>query len=199
MLRLYRMLTLASVALLWDGAGSPAVWGQASADPQPPLTQSEKDAGWRLLFDGRNPDQWRGFGQSSFPTNRWNVEDGCLHLMPHVRGGGDLVSVEKFTDSELTWEWRISFGGNSGLKYLINEEHGSIGPKADNVCPRMASSFHAGMMNDIIFTALSGSFLGFIAHRTLATGFSSRGWRHCLQTGSGTRSWRLLRAIAYEW
>ena len=48
--------------------------------------------------------------------------------MAHV-GGGDLVSVDKFTDFELAWEWRIAFGGNSGLKYLINEEHGPIGPE----------------------------------------------------------------------
>jgi Domain of Unknown Function (DUF1080) len=67
-------------------------------------------------------------GQLAFPTNTWNVENGCLHVMPHA-GGGDLVSVEKFNNFELTWEWRIAFGANSGLKYLINEEHGPIGPE----------------------------------------------------------------------
>jgi hypothetical protein len=40
--------------------------------------------------------------------------------MPRV-GGGDLVSVDKFTNFEPTWEWRIAFGGNSGLKYLISD------------------------------------------------------------------------------
>ena len=116
------------MALLWLAADSVAVRGQVSGDPQRSLTQAEKEAGWRLLFDGRNSDKWRGFGQPAFPTNEWNVENGCLHLMPHV-GGRDLVSVEKFNNFEFAWEWRIAFGGNSGLKYLINEEHGPIGPE----------------------------------------------------------------------
>jgi Domain of Unknown Function (DUF1080) len=128
MLHSRRLLTAAIMALVWLGAETLVLGGQATGDPQPFLTQSEKEAGWRLLFDGRNPDQWRGFGQPDFPAKKWNVENGCLHLMPHA-SGGDLVSVDRFTNFELTWEWRIAFGGNSGLKYLINEEHGPIGPE----------------------------------------------------------------------
>src|SRR5258708_34781 len=126
----HRILTAVTAALIWLGAEAPVIAGEASGDLQNPLslTQSEKDAGWRMLFDGRNPDQWRGFGQPTFPARIWNVENSCLHVMGHV-GGGDLVSVAQFNDFELTWEWRISFGGNSGLKYLINEEHGPIGPE----------------------------------------------------------------------
>jgi len=56
------------------------------------------------------------------------VENGCLHVTPQG-GSGDLISVEKFNNFELTWEWRIAFAANSGLKYLINEEHGPIGPE----------------------------------------------------------------------
>jgi hypothetical protein len=130
MLHFRRLFTAASIGLLWLAVGAFSMLGQTGSDPQLPvcMTPSEKDAGWRLLFDGRNPDQWRGFGQPTFPTNKWNVENGCIHLMPHI-GGGDLVSVDKFTSFELTWEWRIAFGGNSGVKYLINEDHGPIGPE----------------------------------------------------------------------
>jgi hypothetical protein len=125
-----RVLTVARLTLLWVGAELLTARADGTSDSPPPvsLTQAETDAGWRLLFDGQNPGQWRGFGQPSFPTNRWNVASGCLHLTPHV-GAGDLVSVSKFNNFELRWEWRISFGGNSGLKYLINEEHGPIGPE----------------------------------------------------------------------
>jgi hypothetical protein len=92
MLHFRRLFTAASIGLLWLGTESFTILGQTSSNPQPPvsLTQAEKDAGWWLLFDGRNPGQWRGFGQPDFPTNRWNVENGCLHLKPHV-GGGDLL------------------------------------------------------------------------------------------------------------
>jgi hypothetical protein len=129
MLPVHYLAIILSLALMWLRA--PQVDAQAASSPQLPvaLTEAEKNAGWRLLFDGQNPDQWRGFKQSGFPTNRWKVEDGCLHLVPHTGSGGDLVSVQKFDDFELTWEWRITFGGNSGLKYLINEENGPIGPE----------------------------------------------------------------------
>jgi hypothetical protein len=130
MLSFHRLLSVASVSLLWLGPESLCPAARAAGDPSPvlSLTQSEKDAGWRLLFDGVHPDQWRGFGQTNFPAGKWNVEDGCLHLMPRV-GGVDLVSAQKFDNFELAWEWRIVFGGNSGLKYLINEEHGPVGPE----------------------------------------------------------------------
>jgi hypothetical protein len=125
-----RTLVVACLALLWLGAGLTSTIGQAGDSPKAPvaLTQAGRDAGWRLLFDGRDPSQWRGFGHHEFPTNNWDLDNGCLHVEPHSRGG-DLVSVDKFNDFELTWEWRISFGGNSGLKYLINEEHGPVGPE----------------------------------------------------------------------
>jgi hypothetical protein len=118
------------MSLLWLGAVILADPSRAAGRLEVPLslTQAEKDAGWRLLFDGIDPNSWREFGQAKFPTNIWNLDKGCLHVMPHV-GGGDLVSVDKFNNFELTWEWRIAFGGNSGLKYLINEEHGAIGPE----------------------------------------------------------------------
>jgi hypothetical protein len=128
MWRVLKIISMGSLALLSHVAAALVMGGQPSGDPQPPLSQSEQDAGWRLLFDGRNPDQWRGFGQTRFPTNIWDVDNGSLHVRPHV-GSGDLVSVDKFTDFELMWEWRIASGGNSGLKYLINEERGPIGPE----------------------------------------------------------------------
>jgi hypothetical protein len=126
----HRIAALAATALLCLRAPAADVGEAANAGASTPvaLTASEKEAGWRLLFDGRNPNQWRGFGKGSFPTNTWNVDNGCLHVIPHG-GSGDLVSVEKFNDFELTWEWRIAFSANSGVKYLINEEHGPIGPE----------------------------------------------------------------------
>ncbi len=71
---------------------------------------------WKPIFDGKTMKGWRtpiGDG--------WTIEDGCLkaRAKPHVRE--DLVSVEEFGDLELSWEWRISLGGNSGLKYGIQD------------------------------------------------------------------------------
>ena len=90
------------------------------------LTAEEKAAGWRLLFDGETTAAWRGMGRETFPDKGWDVVDGWLRKVPDVRGG-DLLSRESFTDFEFEWEWRISKGGNNGVKYFIIEKRGSIG------------------------------------------------------------------------
>lgn len=82
------------------------------------LSASEKEDGWKLLFDGKTTDGWRGFQQASFPTNGWVVEEGCLKRNAK---GGDLVTKETFLDFELSWEWKIVEKGNSGIKYLVDE------------------------------------------------------------------------------
>ncbi len=82
------------------------------------LTVSEKEAGWRLLFDGKTTEGWRGFQQKNFPTNGWVVDAACL--MRNAKGG-DLVTKETFLDFELSWEWKIVEKGNSGIKYLVDE------------------------------------------------------------------------------
>lgn len=91
------------------------------------LTESEKAAGWRLLFDGKTAQGWRGFRRQEFPSGCWRIEKGCLHLMPS--GGkqkgdncGDIVTIESFDNFELRFEWCISPGANSGVKYLISED-----------------------------------------------------------------------------
>lgn len=84
------------------------------------LTAKEKAAGWRLLFDGRTTNGWRGFRKKEFPAG-WEVRDGCL---THVSGGGDIITVEQFENYELALEWKISPGGNSGIFYHVQELDG---------------------------------------------------------------------------
>jgi hypothetical protein len=85
------------------------------------LSPEEKAAGWKLLFDGVSASQWRSFKKESFPRRGWVVEDGWLKCVPRGRGG-DLISLEKFDNFELHWEWRIPSGANNGVKYFITEE-----------------------------------------------------------------------------
>lgn len=76
---------------------------------------------WKPLFDGKTTAGWRGYGQPDFPKQGWTVEDGCLHLTASGGSGGDLITVQQFTDFELEWEWRIVPKGNNGIKYLVTE------------------------------------------------------------------------------
>jgi hypothetical protein len=73
--------------------------------------------GWKPLFDGKSLKGWRGYKQQAPPPG-WKVEDGVL-----VRSGkgGDLVTDEEFGDFELSLEWKISEGGNSGIFYRALE------------------------------------------------------------------------------
>jgi len=84
------------------------------------LTQKEESAGWRLLFDGRTTIGWRGFQKSTLPEHGWAVEDGCLKCLGLK--GGDIITTMTFTNFELTWEWRLSPNGNSGVKYFVDEK-----------------------------------------------------------------------------
>ena len=90
------------------------------------LTAAEKKAGWKLLFDGKTTAGWRGFKKQDFPKDKWTVEDGCLKHVAKAQnsapGSVDIITVEQFNDFEFQFEWRISPGGNSGVKYLVTEE-----------------------------------------------------------------------------
>jgi len=88
------------------------------------LTDAEKQAGWKLLFDGQTTKGWRGYKLTAMPAKGWRVEDGILKKIGGERGG-DIITEEKFNDFDLTWEWRISPAGNNGLKYLVTEDRPS--------------------------------------------------------------------------
>jgi hypothetical protein len=96
------------------------------------LTGAEQAAGWRLLFDGKTFNGWRGLGYDSVPTAHWKIENGTIRKLADGQvprlpdgqpaAGGDLMSRDTFRDFELTWEWKISRAGNSGVKYNVSEE-----------------------------------------------------------------------------
>ena len=92
------------------------------------LSQKEKDEGWKLLFDGKSTDGWRSYNNKAFPTKGWIVENGAIKVQGsgagEAGGGGDIVYDEQFKDFELTLEWKVSEGGNSGIFYLAQEIEG---------------------------------------------------------------------------
>lgn len=90
------------------------------------LTTFEKKNGWKLLFDGVSSAGWRGANKDKFPADGWEIKDGNLTITPGD-GGGDIVTVDEFGDFELTFEFRLSEGANSGLKYYVQEAGGALG------------------------------------------------------------------------
>jgi len=80
------------------------------------LSPAEKSAGWKLLFDGTSFQGWRGYKAEAVPPG-WKVQDGALTLT--TGRTGDLITAAEYGDFELTFEWRISTGGNSGVLYRV--------------------------------------------------------------------------------
>ena len=93
----------------------------AAADNE--LSPEEKKAGWKLLFDGKTTSGWRAFAKPSFPEKGWAVKDGELQLQAGSKAG-DILTEEKFSEFDLTWEWKLPAGANNGVKYFILEERG---------------------------------------------------------------------------
>ena len=78
------------------------------------LTAAEKKEGWKLLFDGTSLTGWRGYKTEQIGKG-WKVQDGAIVLTEGK--AGDLVTAQTYGDFELSFEWKISEGGNSGVIY----------------------------------------------------------------------------------
>ncbi|MDA7979757.1 MAG: DUF1080 domain-containing protein [Pirellulales bacterium] len=82
------------------------------------LTDAEKAAGWKLLFDGKTTAGWRSYRKEEL-NKAWQVVDGTLTKTSTA--AGDMVTTEEFAAFELVLEYRISEGGNSGVMYHVKE------------------------------------------------------------------------------
>ncbi|WDF53595.1 3-keto-disaccharide hydrolase [Mucilaginibacter sp. KACC 22063] len=89
------------------------------------LSAKEKKEGWHLLFDGKHTDQWVGANMSTFPTkpNGWVVKDGTLTILSsggsEAQNAGDIITKEQFSAFELAFDFKMTRGANSGVKYFV--------------------------------------------------------------------------------
>ncbi len=90
---------------------------RAEDGPINTLSDAEKAAGFKLLFDGKSADGWRGYKMKTLPSG-WKVLDG--HLV-RAGGGGDIITDGEYGSFELLVDWKISPKGNSGIMYHVAE------------------------------------------------------------------------------
>lgn len=84
--------------------------------------------GWTTIFDGTSLAGWRGFRQADASATRWRVQDGMLTLAPRDSQGPravDIITADTYDRFELSFDWRVAPGGNSGVKYFVLEDHNS--------------------------------------------------------------------------
>lgn len=82
------------------------------------LSDTEKSEGWKLLFDGQTTKGWRNYKKETIGEG-WKVVDGVLSRVD--KGAGDIITAEPYAAFDLTLDYNISEGGNSGLMYHVDE------------------------------------------------------------------------------
>ena len=100
------------------------------------LTAAEKKDGWVLLFNGKNFDGWRLCNGTEVPPG-WVIQDDAMRVLPRAEqpprtdgrrggsGGDILYGAKKFKNFELSIDWKVGKGGNSGIFYYVVEVPGS--------------------------------------------------------------------------
>jgi hypothetical protein len=90
------------------------------------VSEEELADGWKLLWDGKTTEGWRGAKLTTFPTGGWIVENGMLVVMnsngAESANGGDIVTIKKYKNFELSVDFKITDGANSGIKYFVDTE-----------------------------------------------------------------------------
>ena len=93
------------------------------------LTQKEISEGWQLLFDGKSFEGWRQYNGTEMPK-AWVINEEAMRILPRAEKpqsersapAADIVYVtKKYKNFELSLDWKIGKGGNSGVFYYVVE------------------------------------------------------------------------------
>lgn len=83
------------------------------------LTIGEADSGWQMLWDGETMNGFRGLLSENIP-HVWTIENGELKVGP-AKGDQDIITKSKYSDFQLKFDFKLTEGANSGVKYYVNE------------------------------------------------------------------------------
>lgn len=88
------------------------------------LTEAERGAGWKLLWDGKTTQGWRSAKGPVFPKKGWSIADGVLSVEKsggaEATNGGDIITTRDYRNFELSVDFRLTPGANSGIKYFVD-------------------------------------------------------------------------------
>jgi hypothetical protein len=137
LLRLSSIILVALFACNTERSGDDTVSEGTQQTPNT-LTSAEEANGWKLLFDGRTFEGWRGLGLDSIPEGHWLIEDGSIRKVAsgdvptaadgQPLEGGDVMTTGTYRDFELAFEWKVGPGANSGIKYNVSEDMSTASP-----------------------------------------------------------------------
>jgi predicted heme/steroid binding protein len=119
-IRSYKLPLL--VALLFAFIFSSSGFAQKAPNT---LTAKEKRNGWKLLFDGKTSAGWIAINGTTFPVDKaWVVKDGMLTVKfsggEQTKDAVDIITIDEYSAFDLTFDFKMSTGANSGVKYFVN-------------------------------------------------------------------------------
>ncbi len=98
----------------------------APAEQQEMTQVNNEDQEWTPLFNGENLEGWKAYGADNDSiSDQWQVEDGAIVFNPSEgerSGSENIITKEQFTNFELSLDWKISEGGNSGIMWAVQDD-----------------------------------------------------------------------------
>jgi hypothetical protein len=95
------------------------------------ISEQEKKNGVSLIWDGKTTGGWRGAQKDKFPEQGWEIKDGMLSVLSsegaESKNGGDILTDKEHGAFDFQFEFLLTDGANSGVKYFVTEKEKSSG------------------------------------------------------------------------